>query len=110
MFLLVDEKLLEAFKKLYNDYFGHFPCYRLKVDLLFIYPDFSFSSFCKARFDVMSKYEVDDPLKDISSTSLYMNNEEEPTIQFEGASETTLYELFMLDFENYQYLEIYNSG
>ena len=58
----------------------------------------------------MSKYEVDDPLKDISSKSLYMKNEEEPTIQFEGASETTLYELFMLDFENYQYLEIYNSG
>ena len=64
----------------------------------------------KARFDVMSKYEVDDPLKDISSKPLSLKNEEEPTIQFEGASETTFYELFMVDFENYQYLEIYNSG
>ena len=58
--------------------------------------------FSKARFDVISRYEVNDPLKDISSTSLYMNNEEEPTLHFEGASENTLYELFMLDFENYK--------
>ena len=63
---------------------------------------FSFSSFSsKARFDVMSIYEVDDPLKDISSKPLYLKNEEVPTLHFEAASENSSYELFMVDFENF---------
>ena len=50
----------------------------------------------------MSRYEVDDPLMDISSKPLYLKSEEEPTLHFEGASEDSSYELFMVDFENFE--------
>ena len=49
----------------------------------------------------MSRYEVDEPLMDMSSKPLYLKNEEEPFLKFEEANETSSYELFMVDFENF---------
>ena len=94
--LQVDHKLHDAFQSLYGDYFEEYPCSQIKVKAKTNKLTLQ-HLLVKVNFKVGDKsFIVDEPLKELTKEAV----QKEPMLRYRAASENSLYEIVLVNFEH----------
>ena len=82
--------------ELFDGYFGKYPCSELEVCPHLFILEF-LQSHLQVNYEMDGKsYVVDKPMTELTKEAV----QKEPAVKFKASSESTLYEIVMVNFEN----------